>query len=442
MLVGIHVLLQVVFPLISAMKVLQDETGSLYVLYPKRGVVAIVPNRETLKALGLDDAHVTTVNHHFLAKYRVSNLSIPSLKMDVRSRDDVMLFEIRKILSLSPPIFWKDTYYLGQMLNPTLETWKGRTLFAWRNGMYNSAINFAWFSFDKVAMLRSKVDENSLKGTNKDYPYFDVPYPSINIKEFEFNHLQEDPRLLTRHDGSLVVTYTAKESLFKPPKQCYSLLSLSTSGEVTASDSVLLDGHSLEPSQKNWITLEHGNDLYFIQSVNPLHVLQHQGSNGSDPHIGRLKTVFQASSEVPLPWMPVYGKMIRGGSSAVIVSPRHASHPLPQYYLAFFHSVAQFQPANPLRTYFMGAISFCPQPPFHVHAISTHPIVQERFYDGAWVQPGRTDYVMFATGILQRPDDSDHVYVSFGHQDKFGYMARFHVAELFASMEVVRNCTA
>jgi hypothetical protein len=429
----------------NAYKVVRDEDNVLYLVYPKRGIAAVVPDEKTLVGLKLDHVPISTVTKSFLKAFKLENTALPSLNMHISTRDDAMRYEVLKILSLSPPIFWKDTYYLGKMLNPALESWKGRTFFTWRNGMYDSPINFAWFSFEEMIKRKHIVNSRLLQNPNaKDYPYFDSII-SLSIKEYDFNHLQEDPRLLVRANGSLAIIYTVKESLFKPPKQAYCHLSMTTDAQppqLTVTNSILLDGHAFDPSQKNWIALEHGQDMYFIQSVNPLVVLKHDGSNGSDPRIGKVRIVHQDSQTITLPWRNEYGAFIRGGSPAVLVTPNHPAHQqFPKYYLAFFHSVAQIQERNSLRTYFMGAVSFCPHPPFHIHAISTHPILQEKFYDGAWVEPRRTDYVMFAIGSLMRPDDPNHIYVSFGHQDKDGYLAKFHLGELFASMEIVNNCS-
>lgn len=424
---------------VVAYKVVKNEAGEYFLIYPKRGMAARVPDMDTLKQLEVDVQQIAVLSPTQLAKYSMHNNSVPSLQMNVRTRDDVMRYEILKILALSPPTFWKETFYLGQMLNPTFELWHNKVLFAWRNGMYDSPMNFAWFSLSKL--LASK-DTVQLGKVDSRYPFFEKVIP-LQVKEFDFNHLQEDPRLLARSDGNLTLVYTAKHSLFRPPKQCYCQLTMDKQSPtgLQVTDSVLLDGHTFDPGQKNWIPLEYRQQLYLLQSVNPLRVLRHAGANGSDPHIGRLQTVYESPQPVKLPWKAQYGEMIRGGTPAILVTPGHPGHSkFQKYYLAFFHSVGQLQAKNSLRTYFMGAMSFCPQPPFHLHAISTYPILEEKYYDGAWVEPRRTDYVMFAIGAFVLPQDPAHVYVSFGHQDKYGYLAKFHLAELFGSMEIVHDC--
>jgi predicted GH43/DUF377 family glycosyl hydrolase len=404
---------------VSGFKIVHHN-GSYYLYHPHRGTASKVPDAESLKALVHDLSTVPTVSRGFMTRVSLLNNSLPSLKQNSATRDEVMRIEVLKILSVAPPTFWKDTFYLGNMLNPALEHWQGRTFFTWRKGMYDSPINYAWFNQQWLS-VGGKVIKPSASA-------FLQSIINITIAEHTFNHLQEDPRLLARHDGSLTIVYSAKESLFKPPKQCYCHLTLDSKNQVLVSDSVLLDGHSLDPNQKNWIPFEHSEELYFIQTVNPLHILRHTTTD--DQRVGQLTTVHHARTEIHLPWMKEYGPQIRGGTPAVLVNG---------YYLAFFHTVGQLQPKNTLRTYFMGAITFCPTPPFSIHAISTHPILQENFYEGPWVEPRRTDYVMFAIGLLK--EDDKHILISFGHQDKHAYLARFHIQELYESMEMVSNCT-
>jgi predicted GH43/DUF377 family glycosyl hydrolase len=335
-----------------------------------------------------------------------------------------MAMEIKTILLLSPPNFWKKTIYLGDMFNPALEVWQNKTLFTWRREMYYSPINYAFLSFEKLFSLPAT--NHTSKGERD---IFESLLPDVSMKQFRFNHLQEDPRLLARKDGSLVILYTAKHSYQTPQKQGYSIATMDCAQQIKLSDSVLLDGHSMAPVQKNWIPLEYQDELYFIQSVNPLVVLKHTTTD--EKQVGKLEIVYEGAPLQELPWDDKYGSIkpsIRGGTPAIMVKGR---------YLAFFHSVTQLQANWEMKTYFMGAISFCPTLPFRIHSISTHPILQDRFYDGPWARNNVLDYVMFVIGLVIDPKDSNFVWVSFGHQDKHSYVAKLHVDELYASLEDV-----
>lgn len=91
----------------------------------------------------------------------------------------------------------------------------------------------------------------------------------------------------------------------------------------------------------------------------------------------------------------------------------------------------------------MGAITFCPKPPFNVHTISRHPIVNESMYKGKWTDSPKIDYVMFPIGIMRdREKENDFVWLSFGHQDIEGWVVQFELDGLFQSMELVSSCTS
>jgi len=112
-----------------------------------------------------------------------------------------------------------------------------------------------------------------------------------------------------------------------------------------------------------------------------------------------------------------------------------------------------------MATYLMGAITFCPHPPFNIHAVTYQPIVNESFYDGPWIWPS-LDFGVYPSGIIyDRPhhhhensnnkqhnnnhvNRSHDVWVSIGHQDKNAYIVKFDVIQLYRSMEVVSNCSS
>lgn len=52
-----------------------------------------------------------------------------------------------------------------------------------------------------------------------------------------------------------------------------------------------------------------------------------------------------------------------------------------------------------MATYLMGAITFCPHPPFNIHAITYQPIVNQSFYDGPWIWPS-LDFGVYPSGII------------------------------------------
>ena len=65
-----------------------------------------------------------------------------------------------------------------------------------------------------------------------------------------------------------------------------------------------------------------------------------------------------------------------GGTSTIFVNG---------IYLSFFHT-RQHGPAAGVDHYFMGALTYCPHPPFHIHSMSEFPIVIDpTWYEGPWM---------------------------------------------------------
>ena len=131
-----------------------------------------------------------------------------------------------------------------------------------------------------------------------------------------------------------------------------------------------------------------------------------------------------------------YGWPARGGSNLILVKG---------VYLGLFHSVCMYQkPATNARTYFMGAITLCPHYPFHIHKITRFPILKDMFYKGTYtysVAQFRIDYVMFGVGITMDPNSTEHVLISFGHQDGDGYIIKMNINELYDNMKLVSHCS-
>lgn len=175
---------------------------------------------------------------------------------------------------------------------------------------------------------------------------------------------------------------------------------------------------------------EYNGTLHFIQSIHPLHVLALTSVDGN--RLATLRTVYRdtANSTRPLPWLgQEYGSHIRGGTPAILVRG---------VYLAFFHTQVNLKVFYSLNTYFMGAVTFCPHPPFKMHSISVYPIVDRRLYEGNWV-PKFHNYVVFPSGLVLE-EDGDHVLLSLGHQDMSAWVMRLEINSLFDTMDIVEDC--
>jgi hypothetical protein len=86
---------------------------------------------------------------------------------------------------------------------------------------------------------------------------------------------------------------------------------------------------------------------------------------------------------LPLPWRGEYGSFLKGGTPAILVDG---------HYLSFFHTESSHTTA--INTYYMGAITFCPQFPYEIHSISECAIMGDDWYEEEWSHSSR-DYVVF-----------------------------------------------
>lgn len=111
---------------------------------------------------------------------------------------------------------------------------------------------------------------------------------------------------------------------------------------------------------------------------------------------------------------------------------------IPGLYLTLFHTVSRFQMPYKIKTYYMGALTFCDEYPFNIHFISAAPIVKKRFYEGAWVK-NNLDYVVFPAGLVL-DSNVEHVWVSMGTQDASSWMIKLELHGLLKSLDVVGSC--
>jgi predicted GH43/DUF377 family glycosyl hydrolase len=115
---------------------------------------------------------------------------------------------------------------------------------------------------------------------------------------------------------------------------------------------------------------------------------------------------------------------VRGGTPAQLVEDE---------YLAFFHSSNSIHGGN-IATYFMGAFTFSKDPPFRVTRMSREPIVDPTFNDG-WTYRN-IDYVIFPISFHF---DDQHIFVTYGKNEKEGWVMRMDRRRFFASLRNVSS---
>jgi predicted GH43/DUF377 family glycosyl hydrolase len=193
--------------------------------------------------------------------------------------------------------------------------------------------------------------------------------------------------------------------------------------------------------QKNWVPFEYNGRLLWLESIYPTNVLEvvneYNATANDSNHEADIKIISKGehvsgeeADRLHRPWLNYYGLPLRGSTPAIKVRG---------VYLGFFHTVLMFQFPYKLKTYFMGAYTFCPEPPFKIHSMSQIPIVLPEWYQGAWLTI-HTDYVVFPIGLFLEDGDNEHVWLSMGQQDKDGLVLKLHIDELFQRLVNVTEC--
>lgn len=323
-----------------------------------------------------------------------------------------------KISLIQPPDYVVDMFYVLNRMNPSIAVWHNHTLCGWTILKYSieddDSFQLGWMNETTFS-----VDENiNLFGINS----------STTIKSYPFNRRKEDPRLLVLKDNSLLISYTAKASLFSTIMQCFIRATLNPiTNTVEFKDTWLMYDQERNLTGKNWIPMQHKHRLMFIVHINPMIVLEVVGKGEGHKAITK---VVSNSSFVNLPWDPEFGDEIRGGTPAVLVRG---------VYLSFFHTV-QLHERYRLRSYYMGAMTLCPDHPFNILSMSSFPIIDKgwNLYQNQWLGRGM-DYVVFPTGIVVDETET-FVFVSFGHQDKHAGVMKMNITTLLDSLTYVSGC--
>jgi len=159
-----------------------------------------------------------------------------------------------------------------------------------------------------------------------------------------------------------------------------------------------------------------------IQRLNPLRVLElDDNTTRSDVDATTQAVVKLVSDAPPVPFSFWEWGEPRGGTNAILVGG---------VYLSFFHSRARLH-GNDLTTYFFGAVTFSAHPPFTLLKISNAPIIDERFYEGPWINP-RNCYTTFPSSLFLK--GSDELKVTMGYNDVEGYLLTISLKHLLESL--------
>eukprot|EP01038_Epipyxis_sp_PR26KG_P004280 gene4280-6064_t len=463
----------------------------LYVTKYSQGYLGrIVPDIASIHALGVDITTITNISNQDLHGMNITyGSSITTLTMRSHDPDETIRIIVQKIMLLSSiESFWIETFPLIGYFNPAIVKWYNFTLCSKRKtlpnqprGSQKTHLELFWLSNNISNIIDGDLSIN----------HYGISQLNTVIENLGYNYMQDDPRFYVLSNGSLLLTYSSVYN-GKIVKYSYVIISLNRNSNnynindnAVFSESIELIHPNNELNQKNWIPFQANGSLYFIPTINPLHIIEidsfHQTNeymaDNQTRKIAKTRTVYK-STRASLPWDESFYGSPRGGTPAYYINTslinhknHHNSHhgfmhshqhykPYQHSYsynnshnnennslkekdlllLSFFHSCCtSCQSPFKLKTYFMGAITFCPHFPFHIHSMSPLPILQEFLYQGKWLW-NTIDYVVYPSSIIFEEDDKEHLFLVFGHQDADAYIAKMHIRSLLSTMQIIHKC--
>ncbi len=344
---------------------------------------------------------------------------VKKLRESQVSQVKVLESKLQSITSVqSPYSFLVESYFFPDHLLPSFVQWHDKTLVCWRSDFKVAKLKYGWFNIYDLK-VGSNISES-------------FRYVGIGIKTTEYESLgfvkQEEPRLMVLSDGSLLNMFTGNAHYKLSSIHYYISTYNATTDTIDFGETVWM---KYPGKQKNWVPFEHGGVLYFIEQINPLHVVTISHVDTAKA-IATISSVVRDKEAVELHWNGTeYGEHIRGGTPAILVQG---------VLLSFFHTCVRAAPSRTILTYYFGAVTFCNHFPFQIHSISRVPITPHFLYSGPWTH-GTLDYVSYPTGIIA-DKDGKHVWVSLGHQDRDAYVLKMDVQRLYEGMRVVAQCNA
>ncbi len=401
--------------------IFKRENGN-FVLVRHGGHALDIPDLETIKELGFDGNNATLISDEQLLLFKRTE-KVPSLKHANQWADEKMRVVADRIYAFDPANYWVESHYLighGTQLrsyNPSmLRLQNGRILFCWRSTDYDSQVLFGWYHLHNHTIT----PEPSIKIQN-----------SVVLKGSK-SPMQDDGRLIALNNTVIVTFSGVFDKLLIAQMYATGIYNEVTNTIDFAKDSSKM--FKFPENQKNWTPFIYKNELHLFHSLNPVFVVK---ANGPDPsavddnnqNLLSVVTVSKLDKVLNLPWDgKLYGEHLRGGTPAIMLRGKLFS---------VFHTQTSF--INGLFTYFMGAITFCPEPPFQIHSISAVPIIKKHLYDGPW-DTKKINYVLYPMSAVVEDASEKHIYVSMGYQDKNGYLIKLEVDGLFDHMELVNHC--
>lgn len=348
-----------------------------------------------------------------------------------------------KILSLGKSNFIISTSKVFTLLNPCYVYWNELIAVTWRTEPETFRVVLIDRRNGSTSLSAEAVeaDINFMRTFN----FLDAAVPHLSMKG-------EDPRLIVTQDlldpskQRLWVVFCKRYHRQRPELQMSFAEVILKDGAPMAELTTDINFNNERPreDQKNWSPfVANRTSLLFVTSTDPHRIVTSVPvENKPGKSFGKtvaLTNTFPSKNKL---WK--HGEL-RGGTPAVLIGNGDR-------YLSFFHS--SNDPPNAgdvLKTYVMGAYTFCARPPHRVLGLSRLPLVHESMYTGPWTDLPTSyyhiDYVVFPMSFVitdaqptsAQGDGRQLLYLTYGKQDNQGWVAVLDYRQLLDSLVVVNE---
>ena len=390
-----------------------------YYLVTPRNIARLIPDAASLELL---DPYVmpAVTSLEELQKTHTVGEPLPVIAYKDKSPDDCLRIYFLKSDALNGKDIFLHYRNLGEYMNPSVFHFRGRLLMVVplqvgptgsEHRKATGTIEFKWQNDSAYPFYTTE-------------PYLGVAneVARLNIQYF----VGEDPRVLYYNESMFQIYFTygmgwigkghqkmgLAEVRYDESEQCI---------KVAYMASPIMGKAPLDMSgnQKNWSPFLHRGEALLVQSIHPLVVVQLHGY-GTDDVVASIKARVDYS-------LPTKLGSPRGGTNAIALGNNT--------YLAFYHIRTRLPWAG-MNTYLYGAYVFSAEP-YAMVKFSPTPIMEPReLYEAKWASRF-IDYCIYPMYISRLSHDTLHI--SFGHQDRFGYIATMNLTRLLDSLVRIRS---
>ena len=386
-------------------------------------IARAVPDDETVITLNFELEKLINISEaKLLSAYKIGE-NIPRFKWNSKDPD-----EANRLYTLRSDVFNGENLltnfeFLGQYTNPSAGKFRDRIFVAVPLQIVPSGVNlkpmdgsiqFRWFNSTRY----SYATNDTYLGVYNEIEPLDQPVYG------------QDPRMIIHNDTHIQLFFTSMSLGMKHQKMGVAELQYLEAEKrmsVTYVYQPILLEHQKTSVQKNWSPFVHNGEVLLVQSINPLTVVRLQG-------YGTTAVIAQLVSKDNFTHVNCLIGELRGGTNAIRLHDR---------YLAFYHQRTKL-PWDFMTSYLFGAYSFTLDPPFRLLSISPAPIMPKRLYSGPW-QGRYIDYCVYPMhlsledAISSPSSTSGRLRLSFGSQDKHGYVCEIDLITLLSTMIPVRS---